>query len=74
MSATAQPSSRPAHEGPGAQPLTDSSWLVSRRWDLWVFGGSAGLAFGLLLYGRLTGRLAGLAQCGQEEADQQRGH
>ena len=31
-------------------------WLVSARWDVAVFGGSALLAFGLLLLGRLTGR------------------
>jgi hypothetical protein len=32
-------------------------WLVSARWDIAVFGGSALLAFGLLLLGRLTGLL-----------------
>jgi hypothetical protein len=34
-------------------------WLVSARWDVAVFGGSALLAFGLLLFGRLTGALDG---------------
>jgi len=34
-------------------------WLVSARWDVGVFGGSALLAFGLLLFGRLTGALHG---------------
>jgi len=32
-------------------------WLVSRRWDLWMFGGPASIAFGLLLWGYLTGGL-----------------
>ena len=32
-------------------------WLVSARWDLWVFGGSAVLAFGLLAFGKLAGVL-----------------
>jgi len=41
-------------EGPPRGP-----WLVSARWDVAVFGGSALLAFGLLLFGRLTGALAG---------------
>lgn len=34
-------------------------WLVSRGWDLLVFGGSAALAFALLLYGHVSGRLDG---------------
>lgn len=34
-------------------------WLVSRRWDLWVFGGSALAAFALLLLGWRTGDLGG---------------
>ena len=34
-------------------------WLVSARWDLAVFGGSALLAFALLLWGRLSGILHG---------------
>lgn len=34
-------------------------WLVSARWDVAVFGGSALLAFGLLLWGRLGGGLDG---------------
>lgn len=34
-------------------------WLVSARWDLLIFGGSALLAFTLLLLGRLTGVLEG---------------
>jgi hypothetical protein len=41
-------------EGPPRGP-----WLVSARWDVAVFGGSALVAFGLLLFGRLTGALAG---------------
>jgi hypothetical protein len=32
-------------------------WLVSARWDLTVFGGSALLAFALLLWGRASGIL-----------------
>ena len=36
-----------------------SPWLVSRRWDLWVFGGSALAAFLLLLAGRPLGTLDG---------------
>src|SRR5262245_40897009 len=36
-----------------------SPWLVSRRWDLLVFGGSAGLAFLLLGAGELSGVLLG---------------
>ena len=32
-------------------------WLVSARWDVAVFGGSAALAFALLVWGRLTGAL-----------------
>ncbi len=35
------------------------TWLVSARWDVGGFGGSALLAFGLLLFGRLTGALHG---------------
>ena len=35
-------------------------WLVSRRWDLAVFGGSALLAFALLAAGALTGILDGV--------------
>lgn len=34
-------------------------WLVSARWDLAVFGGSALGAFALLFWGRLTGGLDG---------------
>ncbi len=34
-------------------------WLVSARWDVTVFGGSALLAFGLLLFGRASGILDG---------------
>jgi hypothetical protein len=37
---------------PSANP-----WLVSRRWDLWVFGGSALAAFALLAAGRASGGL-----------------
>jgi hypothetical protein len=36
-----------------------SPWLVSARWDLAVFGGSALLAFALLLWGHATGALRG---------------
>lgn len=50
MSAPALPLDPPASSGP---------WLVSRAWDLWVFGGSAGLAFALLAGGRWGGLLAG---------------
>lgn len=35
-------------------------WLVSARWDVTVFGGSALLAFALLVWGRLSGTLAGV--------------
>jgi hypothetical protein len=35
------------------------TWLVSRRWDLAVFGGSAALAFLLLAFGHWTGVLLG---------------
>lgn len=41
-----------AESGPGRSP-----WLVSARWDLTVFGGSAFVAFGLLLLGHGTGLL-----------------
>jgi hypothetical protein len=34
-----------------------SRWLVSARWDLAVFGGSAALALALLAWGRYTGLL-----------------
>jgi hypothetical protein len=40
-------------------PRKASAWLVSRGWDLFVFGGSAALAFLLLLLGRVTGALGG---------------
>jgi hypothetical protein len=40
-------------------PQQHGPWLVSARWDVAVFGGSALLAFGLLLFGRLTGALDG---------------
>lgn len=36
---------------------TQGPWLVSRPWDLAVFGGSAALAFALLLWGHVTGLL-----------------
>jgi len=35
-------------------------WLVSARWDLSVFGGSALLAFALLVWGRVSGALEGV--------------
>lgn len=48
-----------------ALPLTEaasarapSAWLVSPRWDLTVFGGSAALAFALLAWGAWTDVLA----------------
>ena len=40
-------------------PTERGRWLVSARWDVTVFGGSAGLAFALLVWGRLSGTLAG---------------
>jgi hypothetical protein len=43
MSATALPLGQPPAAG------SRGPWLVSRTSDLWVFGGSAGLAFALLL-------------------------
>jgi hypothetical protein len=47
----------PARAGLGPSPR--GPWLVSARWDLLVFGGSAALTFALLLWGRLTGALDG---------------
>lgn len=44
---------------PAAAPVGPQRWLVSAAWDIGVFGGSAALAFGLLLAGRLTGTLRG---------------
>ncbi len=41
-----------------AQQMT-SNWLFSRRADLALFGGSAALALGLLLFGRASGVLDG---------------
>jgi hypothetical protein len=38
-----------------------SPWLVSRRFDVAVFGGSAALAFALLALGSVSGLLAGAA-------------
>jgi hypothetical protein len=54
-----------ASEGIGFAPVSQSAtaasprgpWLVSARWDTAVFGGSALLAFGLLLFGWRTGLL-----------------
>ena len=37
-----------------------SPWLVSARWDVSVFGGSALLAAALLAWGAATGTLSGL--------------
>jgi hypothetical protein len=42
-----------------ATPDSPGPWLVSRRWDLAVFGGSALVAFVLLLIGRADGGLHG---------------
>lgn len=42
-----------AEHGPG------NPWLVSARWDLATFGGSALLAFALLAFGHATGLLGG---------------
>jgi hypothetical protein len=39
---------------------TRSPWLVSARWDVSVFGGSALLAAALLAWGAATGTLAGI--------------
>lgn len=46
--------SEPQRHAPAGGP-----WLVSRRWDLAVFGGSALLGFGLLLLGWVSGDLEG---------------
>jgi hypothetical protein len=43
-----------------AVPATGGRWLVSPRWDVAVFGGSALLAFALLAWGSATGALAGV--------------
>ena len=43
--------------GASSPTARGGGWLVSARWDLWVFGGSALLAFGLLAIGELTGIL-----------------
>jgi hypothetical protein len=43
-----------------AVPATGGRWLVSPRWDVTVFGGSALLAFALLAWGSATGALAGV--------------
>ncbi|HUG52680.1 MAG TPA: hypothetical protein VMR21_03735 [Vicinamibacteria bacterium] len=40
-------------------PIGRGRWLVSPSWDLAVFGGSALLAFALLVWGHATGDLAG---------------
>lgn len=40
-------------------PIGTGPWLVSARWDVVVFGGSALAAFALLLWGRLAGLLEG---------------
>ncbi len=42
------------------RPENPGPWLVSPRWDVAVFGGSALLAFALLLGGRLGGILDGV--------------
>jgi hypothetical protein len=41
-------------------PTDRGRWLVSARWDVAVFGGSALLAFALLVWGRVSGTLAGV--------------
>lgn len=43
----------PSAVSPGAR----GAWLVSARWDVSIFGGSALLAFALLAWGRATGLL-----------------
>ena len=45
---------------PTSSPAEDTRWLVSARWDVAVFGGSALLAFALLAWGAATGLLAGV--------------
>jgi len=42
-----------------SRPARDP-WLVSPGWDLWIFGGSAVLAFALLALGQVTGTLEGV--------------
>jgi hypothetical protein len=42
-----------------AAPAGRGAWLVSRDWDLCMFGGPAALAFALLALGRYTGVLDG---------------
>lgn len=43
---------------PASAPRPGGAWLVSARWDVTVFGGSALLAFALLAWGQTTGLLA----------------
>lgn len=43
----------------GRAEAAASPWLVSARWDVFTFGGSAALALGLLALGQATGALAG---------------
>jgi hypothetical protein len=45
---------------PTADRAEDTRWLVSRGWDVAVFGGSALLAFALLAWGAATGVLGGV--------------
>ena len=52
----ARDNARVTHPGDTA-PSVRGQWLVSRTWDLWVFGGSAAAAFALLLWGHLAGGL-----------------
>jgi len=42
---------------PLASPAGNPHWLVSARWDVGVFGGSAALAAALLAYGRWSGQI-----------------
>jgi hypothetical protein len=47
----------------GGRPVAATArgrWLVSARWDVAVFGGSALLAFALLVWGRVSGTLEGV--------------
>jgi hypothetical protein len=51
---------RPLVTGVPVATTERGRWLVSARWDVAVFGGSALLAFALLVWGRVSGALAGV--------------